>query len=732
MKKIELLAPAGSLDALKVAIQSGADAVYISGKSFGARAFATNFTNDEIKKAVQYAHILNKKVYVTINTIIYEEEFKQLEEYVQFLYDSYVDSLIVQDLGVLYFIKTRFPDFIVHASTQMSIYNKQGIINLKKLGVSRVILARETSIEQLSKLSCLGLETEVFIHGAMCYSYSGNCFLSYANGKRSGNRGECAQPCRKTYSLFENNKLILSKKNLLSMKDLMTINDLDKIIESKVTSLKIEGRMKSLEYVKNVVSLYRKKIDEYYLNNFCSITKQEQKKLEVVFNRKFTKGYLLNDDNANLVNIDSVNHLGINLGKVISKKNNRIDIILNDCLNYNDGIRFKGNNESGTFVNEIYANNILVKKAFKNQIVSIKSNAPCKVGDIVYKTVDAKEKNEALDLILNSIIKKDISLELSIKLNNKMSLCINDQNIKITEYLEHNNEIAINPFDKKRLIEQISKLNTPLLNIVNVNIDYDQKTFFKVSELNKLRRNAVETFINKLTSNVERVYLPLLNIKKSSFYSVQQFINIEAVVFNEHHKKLCNDYGIENVYYNKSYVERFDSSLNDFGMIHNIGHIKDNCSGYVGSIYLNIVNNYALDLLQLLNINKSYLSMETYIDSLHNINFNNYNVGYFVYGRSDLMVSKQCFIASSKGYINKKCNSCLKNKYAIIDENDKVYPVMTDLKNCNVRILNSSIRDDINFIPKLKELGVKNFLLIFTTETEEEINKVLNRIKNII
>ena len=264
LEKIELLAPAGSLEALKVAIASGADAVYISGKSFGARAFATNFTNDEIKKAVLYAHMFERKIYVTINTIVFDDEFEELSRYIDFLYEACVDAIIVQDLGVLHLIKAKYPDFLVHASTQMSIYNEQGIENLKKLGISRAILARETNIGTVRKLSSLGMEIEIFIHGALCYSYSGNCLMSYVHGGRSGNRGACAQPCRKKYSLFENNKLIVDKKSILSMKDLQTINDLDKIIDSGVKSLKIEGRMKSLEYVKNVVATYRKKIDEYY------------------------------------------------------------------------------------------------------------------------------------------------------------------------------------------------------------------------------------------------------------------------------------------------------------------------------------------------------------------------------------------------------------------------------------------------------------------------------------
>ena len=726
LKKVELLAPAGSFEALKVAIASGADAVYISGKSFGARAFAPNFTNEEIEKAVLYAHAFNKKVFITINTLVFDEEFTELSNYVDFLYNAKVDAIIVQDLGVLHLIKTKYPDFIVHASTQMSIYNKQGIENLRKLGVSRAILARETDIETVKELSKLGMEIEIFVHGALCYSYSGNCLMSFIHGGRSGNRGACAQPCRKKYSLFENNKLVVDKKSILSMKDLQTVNNIDKIIESGVTSLKVEGRMKSLEYVNNVISLYRKKIDEYYSNNFNEITKEEQKKIKVTFNREFTKGYLFKDNNIKITNFNSVNHLGIPLGKIIAINGNRISIKLTEDLNYGDGIRFKGLNESGTFVNEIYLNGKLVKNAKVNDVITIITNAPCKNGDFVFKTVDILLQNKALEIAKKFPLKRDINLDLVIKFNEPMILKIYDDEVEVTEYSNTLSEVVKNPLDEERIKSQISKFNDTIFKVNNINVEYDQKAFFTIKELNDLRRSATLKFENKLVNNLERKELL---IEYSNINEINKKLEIEAVVFKKRHFELCKKQGIDNVYFKESYSDRFSTELNDSGMIHNIGQFKEK-ENFVPSIYMNIVNSHALKLLEKMKIKKAYLSTEVDLNIIEKMKFTNIEVGYFVYGREDIMVSNQCFIASALGYEKKKCMSCLKNSYSIIDEYGNKYPVMTDFSNCDIRILNHNIRNDINLISNLKENGISKFLLIFTNETDDEIVKVINSIKN--
>lgn len=729
MKKVELLAPAGSFDAFLVALEAGADAVYISGKTFGARAFAPNFSLEEIKEAVRYAHILGKKVFVTLNTLIYDSEIEEVTNYINYLYDIKVDALIVQDLGVVNLVKSLHPDFILHASTQMSIYNETGIDNLKKLGISRAILARELTIDEVTSLTKHNMEIEIFVHGALCYAYSGNCLMSYAIGKRSGNRGACAQPCRKKYSLYENDKVIKQDKNLLSMKDLMTIDNIDQIIKSGVTSLKIEGRMKSLEYVRSVVSIYRKKIDEYYLNKLSSFNVIDDKKIKVTFNRGFTKGYLLNDLNINRTTVDTVNHIGIYIGKVIKKVNKKVTINLIEDLNINDGIKFKGNNEVGAYVNEIFLNNNLVKYAKAGSTVTLILNTPCNVNDEVYKTVDSILASKAMEVVKSFPLKRSISMKAFIKLNEPMRLVIYSDNIMYEYKHDILKELANNPIANERIITQLSKLNDTLFTSNNILVEYDKKAFFTIKQLNELRRNAIKEFENILINNCNRCNLPIIYDVKQSFEQSQDNNDyIEVIVQNEEQQKACKELGIYNIYFKENYLERFSKKQIDRGMIHNLGQFKSEVNNLVPSIYFNILNSQTISLLYKMGFNKCFLSSELDVEDVKHIDCNLLKVGYFIYGKEDVMVSNQCFIASCKGFDNKKCGSCIKNSYYLIDEYNNKFTIKTDLENCHIRILNSKVRNEISSIKKLLNFDVKKLLVIFNDENSVEIKTIINTI----
>lgn len=725
VNKVELLAPAGSFDAFLVAIESGADAVYISGKSFGARAFAPNFTNEELKEAVRYAHVFNKKVYVTINTLIYNNELEELSTYIDYLYEIKVDALIVQDLGVVNLIKKIHPDFIIHASTQMSIYNKTGILNLQRLGVSRAILAREVPLDTIKDLTKLGTEIEIFVHGALCYAYSGNCLMSYAIGKRSGNRGSCAQPCRKKYTLLENNKPLIKNKSMLSMKDLSVINNLDDILLSGVTSLKIEGRMKSLEYVKTIVSLYRKKIDEFYLNKFTPIDGEEEKKIKVTFNRGFTKGYLFKENNILRTDYNNVNHQGILIGQVIGKNNKKVTVKLFEDLAFNDGIRFKGQNEYGAYVNEMYLNNKLVKFAHKNNAVTLVLNTPCNIGDKVYKTVDISLQNDAKNIIKSFPLKREISIKVNISLNKPLHIVVCCDDIKVECDTIVLKEKAVNPFDNERIKVQLSKLNDTLFKASDIIVNYDGNAFFSIKDLNELRRLGIALLEQALINKVERYESDayLSNCLHSN--TTDEVIKIDVVVSNKEQLNTCQELKLDNIYFKDNYSDRFQLTINNDGFIHNLGQFELNEQNYIPSIYMNIINNQSIELLNKLGFNKAYLSTEVPIEEVKNITKDLLELGYFVYGKEDLMVSNQCFIASSLGYDDKKCNSCLKNKYTLIDEFNNEFPVLTDIKNCDVRILNYETRNEIFNIKRLINYGIRRLLLIFTTESIQEIYNIV-------
>ena len=296
--KIELLAPAGNLEALKASVESGADAVYLGGTKYNARVFAENFNEDALMEAIRYAHIRDVKVYVTVNILIKDEEIIDALNYVEYLYNNDVDGIIVQDIGLLYLIKKFLPGFSVHCSTQMTIHSSDGINYLKQLGADRFVLARELDLSEIQDLKDkTGAELEIFIHGALCVCYSGQCLMSSMIGGRSGNRGRCAQPCRKKYILKDLDKGIpvesLKEMYLLSTKDLNTYENLYEILKSEVYSLKIEGRMKKPEYVAIVVKNYRDAIDFFNNNKKSYYNKEALLELESAFNRGFTKDFCL-------------------------------------------------------------------------------------------------------------------------------------------------------------------------------------------------------------------------------------------------------------------------------------------------------------------------------------------------------------------------------------------------------------------------------------------------------
>jgi len=302
MKKVELLAPAGSYEGLIAVIKAGADAVYLSGKKFGARAYASNFDNEELIKAIKTSHLFNVKVYLTLNTLIKESEFNQIYDYLAPLVECKLDGVIVQDLGVVGYILREFPSLPVHLSTQMSICSSSSLSVFKNLNVTRVVPARELSLDEIRSIKEeSGIEIECFIHGAMCYSYSGKCLFSAVVGQRSGNRGRCAQPCRLPYSLPNENQCYP-----LSLKDMNTIHVLDKLIEAGVDSFKIEGRMKRSEYAAGVTSIYRKYIDLYYENGNYEIDSKDLDILDNLYVRKETcEGYLNKHNGKDMITFDS-------------------------------------------------------------------------------------------------------------------------------------------------------------------------------------------------------------------------------------------------------------------------------------------------------------------------------------------------------------------------------------------------------------------------------------------
>lgn len=312
MKELELLAPAGSLKTLKAVIHAGADAVYLGGSMFGARAYANNFNKEELLEAIRFGHIHGRKIILAVNTLLKEYELGQLYDYLHPYYEAGLDAVIVQDMGVMEFIKTHFPNLSIHTSTQMTITNVEGARLLKEQGVERVVTAREMSLEEIQRIHDeVGVELESFIHGALCYCYSGQCLFSSIIGGRSGNRGRCAQPCRLSYEVLQGEKSLTGHHAtpILSLKDMCTLPFLYELADHGVYSFKIEGRMKTPEYAAGVVSIYRKYMDSYLDGSRIPVEKKDIRALLELGNRGgFTNGYYYHHNDSDMLSGESASH----------------------------------------------------------------------------------------------------------------------------------------------------------------------------------------------------------------------------------------------------------------------------------------------------------------------------------------------------------------------------------------------------------------------------------------
>jgi len=532
----ELLAPAGSMDALKAAVNAGADAVYLAGKQFGARYYAANFDNKQLQDAVNYAHLRGVKVYVTVNTLLNDHELQKMSEYLLFLYEIGIDAILVQDIGVAKLAKKLVPNLNLHASTQMTIHNLEGVKWASEFGFKRVVLAREMELSQIKeisqKLKSEEIELEIFAHGALCYSYSGQCLLSSFIGGRSGNRGMCAQPCRRKYKVISGEKdeygkpTKLSKapvkdEYVLSTRDLALYRHLPIIINSDVRSLKIEGRMRSPEYVAIVVSIYRKALDSIAEGGW-KFDKEDINNLKLAFNRDFTEGYILEKDYSRIMGRNLPGNRGVYVGSLIEhKKKEALIKIKGDIIpQKGDGIVFipssPNEREYGMVMNEFH-------EIHKNKI-KFKVNFPLKKRTSLYIT-RRKILIDKANKIINGIsddLKNQIMVDLEILIRENGTITLKSQFdgakglLKLETSADFKMEKALKrPLDKKTIENQMTKTGGTPFNIKNIQIQYPGNLFASLSELNKLRRDLFNEIADKIISS----YLPsedeLINSKKS-------------------------------------------------------------------------------------------------------------------------------------------------------------------------------------------------------------------------
>ena len=503
LQKLELLAPAGSWEALEAAVNAGADAVYMGGKSFGARAYASNFDKEEMAKAVYFAHMHHVRIYITVNTLVDDSELEELADYLMFLNNVGVDGIIVQDLGVIRLARKIVPELPLHASTQMTITNSSGVDFAVASGMERSVLARELSLKEIEAACSRGTEIETFIHGALCVCYSGQCLMSSLIGGRSGNRGRCAQPCRLPYRLLNSkgDDMLEGKdagQYLLSPKDMNTLEILPQLIESGVVSYKIEGRMKRPEYVAIVVDAYRRAMDSYLAGDY-SVPAEDFANIEQIFNRDFTTAYMVNRPGREMMSDRRPNNRGVLVGRVLKldKQRNKAVIKLDKELHLGDGLEFwvTVGGRVGTTVTEMLSKGESVSSAAYGEQVTIDVPKGVRLNDRVFRTLDSKLMSYAQQFF-GPDAKKRIAVDavVTAHVGQPMTVTLTDEDGNVgygeTDFIVE--EARKRALDYAVVHKQLDRMGTTEYFLNSLNVELDDNVMVPMSEMNEARRMACE------------------------------------------------------------------------------------------------------------------------------------------------------------------------------------------------------------------------------------------------
>ena len=784
-QNVELLSPVGDFDCLKAAVQNGANCIYFGANLFSARAYAKNFNDEELKNAIEYCKIRGVKTNLTLNILIKDDELKQAFELAKKAYEFGIDAIIVQDLGLAKMLIKAFPDLPIHGSTQMSVHNLQGALELQELGFSRVVLSRELSIEEIEYI-CQNstIEIECFIHGALCISYSGQCLFSSIIGGRSGNRGTCAQGCRLPYELIENENTVLDKGYLLSTRDLCSLDYIPRLINCGVTSFKIEGRMKSPEYVATVTKIYRKYIDLAISGKPYKIDETDRKNLMQVFNRgNFSSGHLDTHPNKNLIFPEKPNNMGLFLGQIekYNQSKGLITLKLNEPVEIGDTISLE--NETGTYtISELMNNNNNIKNASIDETVTFgRMKGKIKVGNKVYKMSSKALTQSVLSTFENDTQTRKIPLNCEVKIvkNSPISIHISSASeIEIYRKLDIYCEVdtiptdSINhPLEKEKVISQITKTNNTPYYFKNIKVKLDENTFLpNIKALNELRRtalNLVEDFAkSKIRKTSTAQYSETNYNKKSNQKTISILLN---------NLDLEKDYttltGFDNIYMPLKYFtqknyenillalsEKFNMyiylptiiksnyknllSLNiekSISKYHIKGFVLSNISNFkflnglnfeefdlIANYTFNIFNKNTLSELDKLGINKFTISPELNKDIIES--FAETSAQELIcYGRIALMNMNYCPLGKSNHcYPNctMKCNT--KNSYSLKDRMNFMFPLVPD----NIQTVSTLYNSKITSIAPEDFDNSTSLRIDILEETPDEIQEIVNTVKS--
>lgn len=715
----ELLSPAGNLESFYLAINNGADALYLGLDKFSARAYASNFTIESLKDLVKYAHLRNTKIYVAINTIIYDHELPEVYKTIDELATIFVDGIIAQDLAVINYITNTYRSIYAHASTQLGIDDVFGASITKEMGVNRIVFARETPLEDIKDIKeKLGIEVEAFIHGALCVSYSGNCFMSSAIGERSGNRGRCAGCCRKLYTLEDTvTKEEIKTGYLLSMKDLNVSRNIKDF--SFVDSLKIEGRMKEPTYVGKVTKYYRDILDH---------KKVGFETLDKVFNRTYTKGYILGEDKMDITNIERPNNFGYLIGKVERAFKNKVMIRLSSPLNKGDQIRIETNDpreEISIAVTRLLDSSFNVVESAKRLCV-VDCPKWVEIGANAYKTKDSEFYARSEKELAEAQKKLEIDVRLIAKLGEPLSLRLRYKGYEVTVLSSYIvSKASKKAATKESLVSQLDRMGDTPYKLGNVSVLLDEDVFVPLSSLNDLRREAVEK-LNEARLDNEVVYNESpRRIIPEKHEEMTPEITVE--VSNEKQFEVARSLGIKHIYF-KNKFRRNHVSFKEtegevlVGGLNGLSFFRGK-NDIVTDASLNVTNHKSVAILSSLGAKRITLSEEINKPSIVKL-IEEYkkeygthpNLELIVYGRSKIMHTMYCPLKRLG-----MCPKCKTSSFALKDEYAS-FPLMFN-DDCTISLLNSKVTNIMDNLEDLK--GINYYRLVFTTETEEEVRNII-------
>ena len=704
---MKIVAPAGNMERFYSAISATADEIYLGLKGFGARRNAENFTVEELKKAIDYAHLRGSRIFLTLNTIMTNREIELLYLTLKDLYNYGLDAIIVQDLGYAEYLHKNFPSIEIHGSTQMTVANYYEINYLKELGFKRIVLPRELSFEEIKEIrKNTDIELEVFVSGSLCISFSGNCYMSSFIGGRSGNRGMCAQPCRKEYKTSCG-----EKSYFLSPKDqLYGLDEIKKLQEIGVESIKVEGRMKDVSYVYETVS--------YFRNLINGIDKEEN--TPKLFNRGYSKGYFYDND-KNIMNRDYSYNMGEKIGEVVGKS-----IRLDEDVVSGDGITFVSKdykNLGGTYINKI---------AYKNEKLILNFPDGTKY---VFRNYNKRLNDEISKKIKSTDKKLEINFDFTAKLDKKLILktYLEDENGNRILNLEEISETLTQKAQKRAINEEdikekLTEIGDSEFTVKNIKIDIDENIFIPLSELKNLKRNAVEKFREKILSYFRRDLDCELKENNQEYFKLEiekdepKDLEIRVIVSNEEQKNFLenikDEYNIGEIYY-RTYDIAKQSMLSqhnlDNKLASNLYELLENKNSDVMLNWnMNIVNSYTISVLERIEKLESFIvSPEINFSKIRELGKTRLKKALLIYSKLKGMTI-DIDIADNK-------NEVITNK-----ENDKFNIIKNEY---GTEIFLDKPLNIINIMEDIKKLNVDIVVLEFITETIEDIKKVLKQLK---